>query len=193
MSSGSAVSPFDPERENWWSKQTSRLAKQLCNASLFLRGMRLQLRHGDLTRAPLHLLRFQLQDRVAECDWLARPSDIWDRDLRPEIGQRHASLQALKDAIDIRGLLFTMIPDLETAYLRIYRESTVHGLEMIISGQVQRHVSSFRSVHSIAMRAKLMGFRFALENEILCGRVGEEAQKPCGERDIAERVPVYAR
>ena len=180
MSSVSIVSPFDPDRENWWSKQTSRLAKQICNAGLFLRSMRVQLRHGDLTRAPLHLLRFHLQDRVAECDWLARPADIWDRDLRPELGQRHASLQALKDAIDVRGLLFAMMPELETAHLRIYRESAAFGREVIISGQVQRHGSSFRNVGSIAMRAKLMGFRFILENEVLCSCAGDEAQGRCG-------------
>jgi hypothetical protein len=179
MSSGSAIFPFDPERENWWSKQTSRLAKRICNAGLFLRSMRVQMRYGDLTRAPLHLVRFQIEGRVAECDWLARPADIWDRDLPSDIGHRHASLQALKDAIDIRGLLFAMMPELDTACLRIYRESDVRGLEMIISGQVHRHGSSFRNMHSIAMRAKLMGFRFTLENEVLRGRAGDEAQERC--------------
>ena len=116
----------------------------------FLRGMRVQMRHGDLSRAPLHLLRFHLEDQVAECDWLACPADIWDRDLRLEIGHRHESLQTLKDAIDVRAS-------------RV-RFNGVHD---------------FRNVRSVAMRAKLMGFRFNFENEVLCSCAGDEAQGRC--------------
>jgi hypothetical protein len=169
MSTASAISPFDPESENWWSKGTSRLAKRVCDVGLFVRSLRVQMRFGDLTRAPLKMLRLQLNENVAECDWLARVPDAWDASLMPEIGQRHASLQALKDAVDVRGLLFEMLPDVDAAYLRIYRELPTRRRELIIAGHVHRGAASFRSVHSVAMRAKLLGFRFSLENDILHG------------------------
>ena len=174
MSFASPISPFDPESENRWSKRTARLAKRICDAGLFIRGLRVQLRFGELSRAPLRLIRFELTANEAECDWFARNPDFWDADLRPEIGRRHASLQALQDAVEMRQLLFTVLPDVDVAYLRIYRESSSRGREMIISGQVHRNTPSFRTVRSIAMRAKLLGFRFSLENEILSGRLGEE-------------------
>jgi hypothetical protein len=173
MSFASAISPFDSERENWWSKKNSKLASRICNLGQFVRSMRVQMRFGELTRAPLRMIRVQLVDGIAECDWVARPPDVWDRDLRPEIGQRHASIQALEDAVNVRGLLFEMLPDLDTAYLRIYRESSGHSPEMIISGHVHRSAPSFRNVHSIAMRAKLLGFRFTLDNDILGGRAAD--------------------
>ena len=169
MSSAFPISPFDPESENWWSKGTSRLAKRVCDVGLFIRSLRVQMRFGDLTRAPLRMVRLQLKESVAECDWIARMPDPWDKGLRADIGQRHASLQALKDAVDVRCLLFEMLPDVDAAYLRIYRETSLHARELIIAGHVHRGTSSFRSVHSVAMRAKLVGFRFSLENDILRG------------------------
>lgn len=167
MSSVSAVSPFEPESDEWWSKGSSRLAKQLCDASLFYRQLRVQMRFGELTRAPLQLTRFQMKDNVAECDWLARLPDLWDQDLKPEIGQRHASLQALKDAVDVRSLLFYLLPDIDAAYLRIYRRRSAYANDLVIAGHVQRMAPSFRSVHSIVMRAKLLGFRFSLQSDVL--------------------------
>ncbi len=167
MSTTFPISPFDPENENWWTKGTSRLAKRISDVSLFMHGLRAQLRFGDLTRAPLHMLRLQLKERVAECDWLARMPDPWDAGLRLEIGQRHASLQALRDAVDVRSLMFEMLPNVDAAYLRIYRETQVHTRELIIAGYVQRGTISFRRIHSVAMRAKLLGFRFSLENDVL--------------------------
>lgn len=169
------ISPFDRESENWWSKGTARLVKRICDVGLFVRGLRVQLRFGELTRAPLRLVRFELSANEAECDWIARQPDSWDADLPPEIGRRHASLQALQDAVEVRQLLFDVLPDVNVARLRIYRESSNRGREMIISGHVHRNTPSFRTVRSIAMRAKLLGFRFSLENEILMGgRPGEE-------------------
>jgi hypothetical protein len=169
MSSAFPISPFDPESENWWSKGASRLAKQIGDASLFIHSLRVQMRFGSLTRAPLRMLRLQLKENVAECDWLARFPDPWDADLRPEIGQRHASLQALRDAVDVRCLLFQTLPDVDAAYLRIYRETPTRARELIIAGNVHRRGASFRRVHSMAMRAKLLGFRFSLEDDILRG------------------------
>ena len=169
MSSAFPIFPFDPESEDWWSKGNSRLAKRVCDVGLFIRTLRVQMRFGDLTRAPLRMLRFQLEGRVAECDWLARLPDPWDEDLRPDIGQRHASLQALRDAVDMRSLLFHVLPDVDAAYLRIYRATATKPRELIVAGNVYREAASFRGVHSVAMRAKLLGFRFSLENDILRG------------------------
>ena len=167
MSFASAISPFDPEGENWWSKGASRLAKRVCDVGLFVRSLGVQMRFGDLSRAPLRLIRLQLKESVAECDWVARSPDPWDMSLRPEIGRRHASLQALRDAVDMRCLLFYMLPDVDAAYLRIYRETFSDARELIIAGNVYRSAASFRNVHSVAMRAKLLGFRFSLEDDIL--------------------------
>jgi hypothetical protein len=167
MSSASPISPFDPAGDDWWSKGSSGLAKQLYSASLFLRQFRLHLRYGELSRAPLRILRFQINDNVAECDWVARQQDPWDLGLASSIGRRHASLQALKDAIEIRSLLFAALPDIETARLRTFRESR-QSREVIITGSVRRRDGSYRSVHSLAMRAKLIGFRFSMENDVLC-------------------------
>jgi len=169
MSSVSAISPFDPESENWWSKETSGLAKRLCDVSLLIQRLRIQMRFGELSRAPLTLVRFQMKQSVVECDWLARLPDPWDEDLRPEIGQRHASLQALKDAVDVRSLLFYLLPDVDAAFLRIYRGNAACGRDLVIAGHVQRIAPAFRRIHSITMRAKLLGFRFALQNDILGG------------------------
>jgi hypothetical protein len=167
MSSASAISPSHPESEDWWPKETSRMAMRVCNVGSFIRSLRGLMRFGDLTRAPLHMLRLQLKGRVAECDWLARPSDPWDAGLRAEIGQQHASIQALRDAVEVRTLLFSMLPDVDAAYLRVYRDAAAKDRELIIAGHVHRQAASFRNVHSIAMRAKLLGFRFSLENDIL--------------------------
>ena len=167
MSSAPAISPFDPESENWWSKSTSMLAKQVLDASFFFQRLRIQMRFGEFTRAPLRLIRFQVRENVAECDCLARLPDSWDASLRPEIGHRHASIQALTDAVDVRSLLFRLLPDVDAAYLRIYRQVPVYARELVIAGHAHRVAPSFRSVHSIAMRAKLLGFRFSLENGVL--------------------------
>jgi hypothetical protein len=72
------------------------------------------------------LLRFvslQILDTVAECEWLARSPDPWDADLSRSVQQRHASLQTLRDAIDVRALLFDLMPEMEMVYFRVYRKS----------------------------------------------------------------------
>ena len=167
MSFGSPISPFDPDGQDWWSKGSSGLTQQISGVGRFLRDLRTQLRFGALSRAPLQLIRFEIKDASAECDWIARDPDRWDADLSRDIGRRHASLQALKDAIDIRSLLFVAMPDLVMARMRVYRETPAHARELIIVGNVRRQDSPFRGTHSLAMRAKLVGLRFSLENDFL--------------------------
>ena len=100
MSFGSPISPFDPDGQDWWSKGSSGLTQQISGVGRFLRDLRTQLRFGALSRAPLQLIRFEINQTSAECDWIARDPDRWDADLSRDIGRRHASLQALKDTID---------------------------------------------------------------------------------------------
>jgi hypothetical protein len=167
MSLGSAISPSDPFNESWTLEGGDGLVKQLFKVSQFLRGLRVQMRFGKLSRAPLRLVRLQILDSGAECDWMARSPDPWDADLSRSIQQRHASLQALRDAIDVRALLFNLMPEMETLFLRVYRKSPDGERELIIEGFAQRNDHAARNVHSLVMRAKILGFRFAVEGNAL--------------------------
>lgn len=178
MLSLSANSSFEAYREQWRSKRWPRLTEQLYGLSHFLFRLRTQMRFGELTRAPLKLLRLQIAGDVVECDWLARSADPWDADLPARVGRRHSSLQTLRDAIDVRALLFHTIPDAETAHLRIYREDAEHMRETIVTGCAQRNDNSARTVHSLAMRAKVLGFRFRLEDGVLCKLLTDDQATP---------------
>jgi len=153
--------------ENWTLERKGGLAKQLYKVSQFLQGLRFQMRFGELSRAPIRLLRFQMVDNVVECEWLARSLDPWDADLSRNVQQRHASLQSLRDAIDVRAMLFDLMPQMETAYLRAYRESQNYERELIIEGFAQRNDHAARNVHSLVMRAKILGFRFDIKGDEL--------------------------
>jgi len=167
MPFASEVLSLDSGRENQMLERNGGLVKQLCRASRFLQGLRIQMRFGELSRAPIKLLRLQMVDKVVECDWLARALDPWDADLSGNVQQRHASLQSLRDAIDVRALLFDLMPQTETAYLRAYRESEDYKRELIIEGCAQRIDHAAHNVHSLVMRAKILGFRFDIKGNAL--------------------------
>ena len=78
----------------------------------------------------------------------------------------NVSAQALRDAISIRALLFQMLPDISRAVLRVYR-LTGESLELIITGVVRREEQAPATVRSLAMRAKLCGLQFWLDDGIL--------------------------
>lgn len=79
-----------------------------------------------------------------------------------------AFLQSLRDAIDVRALLFDLMPQLETAAcLRAYRECGAYERDLIIEGYAQRNQHAARNVHSLVMRAKILGFRFDIEGNAL--------------------------
>ena len=177
MSFVSGASPLDSLGDDWRQDGRPWLAEQFCNVSQFLRGMRIRMRHGELTRAPLKLLRLNILGEIVKCDWLARPPDPWDNDLAHGLRERHASLQALKDAINVRALLFETMPDVETADLRVFRESPNYQREMIITGCVQRNDHSSRNIHSLAMRAKILGFRFHLDSDTLAAIQAEDQNR----------------
>lgn len=156
-----AVSVAEAERT------TMGLTMQLYGIGYFIRTLGVQLRFGHLSRAPLKLLRLELRGDAAECDWAARPADPWDSDLPRLVGDRHTSAQALEDAIAVRELIFGALPGINSAALRVYRGSANTGPELIIEGAVAREQSAARSIRSLAMRAKLCGLRFWLEDGIL--------------------------
>jgi hypothetical protein len=147
--------------------QGGKMLRHLCELGDFARRVRVQARFGELSRARLSLLRMEWCREYAECDWLARPADPWDADLPSIVGKRNASMQALHDAIKIRSILFRVMPELQTAELRAYRYSPEESLELIVSGTVSRNVRAPASVRSVAMRAKLFGFSFWLDEGVL--------------------------
>ncbi len=122
------------------------------------------MRFGEFSRAPLRLLRLELRGDSVECDWVARPADVWDAGLRRPIRDRNESLQALADAMTMRDLLFDGLPDVESAVLRAFRQPVREPPELIILGTVNREAPYVLRVGSIVMRAKLYGFCFCLED-----------------------------
>ncbi len=148
--------------------------KQLSEIGHVLRALRLQMRFGELSRAPLRLLRFEVRGEAAECDWVARPADEWDKDLTLRVSQKNASEQALLDAIAVRELIFLALPGIDTASLRVFRQSAAGDLELIITGAVDREEQGPRLSSSLAMRAKLLGLHFWLEDGYLEALQSEE-------------------
>jgi hypothetical protein len=140
----------------------------------FVRAMHRQMRFGALSRAPLRLLRLEWRGDVAECDWMARPADEWDRDLPRQVSDANVSEQALRDAIAMRELLFDALPGVDTASLRVFRQSTDGARDLIITGTVTRGEEVPRNVPSMAMRAKLLGFQFWFQDGFLEAMPPEE-------------------
>jgi hypothetical protein len=142
--------------------------KALWEVVSFVRLMRARMRFGEFSRAPLRLLRVELRGQEAECDWMARPPDVWDAGLRQPVRERNESLQALADAIAVRDLLFDALPHLDMAVLRAFRPSAAREPpELIIAGSVHRDDPEVYERASLVMRAKLSGFRFCLEGQRL--------------------------
>ena len=177
MFSVSTMLPPNSYDDNWKPSSRIRLAEHLCNVSHFLRGLRVKMRFGELTRAPISLLRLKIVGEVVNCDWLARSADPWDQDLSSKVRERHLALQTLRDAIDVRALLFDAVPQAETANFRVYRDSSSDTRELIIKGCSQRNDNSSRSLRSLSMRAKILGFRFDLNDGALL-KLGADESKP---------------
>ena len=120
------------------------------------------MRSGAYSREPLTLLRVEWRGDLVECDWLMRPPDAWDRDLPPHVARENQTLQALRDALSLREAIFRFFPAVVNADLRLYRADADHELELMMTGRVNRFNEVFERVASLAMRAKLCGFRFNL-------------------------------
>jgi hypothetical protein len=128
----------------------------------FVRGMRREMRFGEFSRAPLGLLSLELRGDSAKCEWLARPADVWDAQLSPPARDRNVTEQALQDAVAVRDLLFSALPDLVTANLRVYRHADPP--ELIIAGTVMRDNPALNGIRSVAMRVKLCGLQFRVQD-----------------------------
>ena len=166
MSFASPIPPCGSEKHHWWPHGSSRLTQQFCGVSRFLSKFKTELRFGRLSRSRLHLERLLVREELVECDCIARDPDPWDLDLARDVGRRHAALQALRDAIDVRALLFASLPA-RNARLRFYRDSHTKSRELIIVGNLRSSGGARRHVHSLAMRAKLIGLCFDLDNGVL--------------------------
>jgi len=151
-----------------------KLAKQIFDIGYFFRALQVQMRFGDLSRAPLQLLRLELKGKCAECEWIARGADDWDEVIPVHVSESHISTQALKDAIDVREMLFGSLPGVDTALLRVFRQSAAGSRELIITGTVARDQPPAGHVTSLAMRAKLLGLQFTLADGFLESVQSEE-------------------
>jgi hypothetical protein len=141
--------------------------RQLWEVADFVRTVRRQMRFGELSRAPLRLLRLELREDAMECDWMARPADVWDAGLTRSVRDHNESLQALSDAISVRDLLFDALPRIDCAVLRAFRQPAREPPEMVILGTVSREMPAVHRVSSLVMRAKLYGFCFCFEDGFL--------------------------
>ncbi len=168
MRSVSAHDSLDPYPSQWRFGKERSLSEKLCDVADYLYRIRVQMRYGNLSRSPLALLRLQVLSDTVECDWMARAPDPWDPFLQRRIARRHASLQVLRDAIDLRTLLFRSLPDMDTAHFRMFRQHPTRQRELVLTGLTHRNDHSARDVHSLTMRAKILGFRFRMEDDFLC-------------------------
>lgn len=141
--------------------------KQLWEIGYFIRALRAKMRHGELSRAALRLLRVKLRGESAECDWLARAPDTWDSTFPRHQRDEDASDQALRDAIGLSELLFEALPKVRDAQFRAFRQSAREPPHLIITGRLRRGAPAVMRVPSLVMRAKLYGFHFWLDDGIL--------------------------
>jgi hypothetical protein len=133
-------------------------------ASEFLRKIRYRLRFGEKSRAPLKLLRLEVREDSAECEWLARANDPWDADLPVEIRDENHALQALRDALAVREFLFASLPEVRCATVKVYCTTQWRSRQLIITGSLSRDDEPPARVASLVMRAKLCGLRFNLSD-----------------------------
>jgi hypothetical protein len=151
---------------------------QLWETGNFVRGLRSRMRFGELSRAPLRLLRLELRSDKAECDWLTRPIDPFDAPLPRDIQEQQSSMQALHDAIGLREMLFVAISEVNSAEMRGYRQSAREPPHLVIRGSVTREppAANMKKVASLTMRAKLYGFKFWMNNQVLAPLESVERQ-----------------
>ena len=146
--------------------------KPIHDAANFVHGARKKLRTGEFSREPLPLLRLEWVPECVECDWLMRPPDPWDAGIPPQLAREHQTLQALRDALDLRRMIFNSFPSVMTAELRMYRDPGGDELELMMTGSVSRTNEVLERVASVVMRARLCGFHFTLASGVLQGPSG---------------------
>src|SRR5713101_2028181 len=115
---------------------------------------------------PFHLLRLELRQATAVCEWMARVNDPWDRDSPVAAQEQNQALQALQDAMTMREFLFATLPEVSSASFRVYRPAAGEPPELIIAGTVTREDEPLPKIRSLVMRAKLCGLRFSLSDGV---------------------------
>jgi hypothetical protein len=138
--------------------------KWLYDISDFLRRVRREMRFGERSRAPLKLVRLAVTEDVAECEWIARPADVWDKDLPAKVRGENEIHQALVDALGIREALFNLVPQIRYARVKVYRYPGTSAAQVIITGDLSREDEPPPRLSSLVMRAKLCGLRFNLSD-----------------------------
>lgn len=135
----------------------------------FVRRARTLARFDDFSRSSLQLLRLEWRKSWAECDWLMRLPDPWDEHLPARFVQERETQQALRDALSLRNLIFEAFPSLDRAELRMFRRlaNQQHELMLMMTGSLERADEVLPRVASVAMQAKLCGFRFTLAEGVL--------------------------
>jgi hypothetical protein len=140
---------------------------ELFDASDFLGRAHRRLRFGAFSREPLLLLRVEWKGDLVECDWMMRPADLWDKHLPAHVAMENQTLQALRDALSLREIVFKCFPAVVNANLRMFRADRGHHLELVMRGCVSRSNGALHRVPSVAMRAKLCGFQFTMADGAL--------------------------
>jgi hypothetical protein len=133
----------------------------------FVKRARTMARFDDLTRSPLRLLRLEWRNNWAECDWLMRSPDPWDKFIPARLAQERETLQALRDALSLRNLIFESFIELDRAELRMFRTGADSQPELMMTGSLLRADEVLSRVASVAMQAKLCGFRFSMAEGVL--------------------------
>jgi hypothetical protein len=136
------------------------------DAGSFVKVVRKKMRQGVLSRQPLTMLRLEWRGDFVECDWLMRAPDTWDKVLPEYTIRQHQTLQAMRDALNLRALILESFPAVVSAELRMFRADRNHRLELMMSGRVSRSNEVLDRVSSVVMRAKLCGFNFTLSNGV---------------------------
>ncbi len=143
--------------------------KSLQDVERFVRVVRKRMRLGEYSREPVKVLRIEWRAEFVECDWLMRPADPWDVDLPSRLATENQTLQALRDALDLRKTIFQSFPSVMRAELRMFRVDANDQFELMMTGSVARTNEVLERVASIVMRAKLCGFQFTLASGVLQG------------------------
>ena len=145
--------------------------KTIFDAADFLRITRRKLRFGELSRAPLQLLRLEVTESMVKCDWYMRPADEWDDNLPAEVRESNQSMQAFLDAMRVRELLFATFREIPVAELRVFRPSDGETPELVMAGEVRREDEVPTRIGSVVMQAILLGFRFSFSDGVLAAMV----------------------
>jgi hypothetical protein len=143
----------------------------------FVRQWRTRVKLGGVLRAPLDLLRVEVRGGRAECDWLARVPDAWDLRLQRRRGGRLMTERVLHGGIDVSRLPFESLSEVHEAQFRAFRQSAREPPDLIITGKLRREAPAVLRVPSLAMRAKLHGFHFWLDDGVFIPLDGEHEQR----------------